>query len=251
MNDIQENMPLSGRTVVVAGATGGIGEGLTRALLHQGGTVVATGRSEERLASLADYAQDAGPGNLITHTVNVGDADSAAVRAQLSAYGSLDGAVITIGDWGSPQRTGILDTSDTEWQSMVASNLTSHFHALRALTPLLTREGALVHLSGFSAEIPYPHAALVGATNAAKKSLVRSLMAELNGAGPRIYELIIGPIRTRPRAAIGADSPGWFSAQDLGEHVGRLIAGDSPLAKEPLQYLITRAHGVRITSPQR
>ncbi|MET9914928.1 SDR family oxidoreductase [Streptomyces sp. NPDC006476] len=250
MNDIQGNLLLSGRTVVVAGATGGIGEGMTLALLRQGATVVATGRSEERLAGLAVYVKDAGEGTLITHTVDVGDADSESARAQLSAYGALDGAVIAIGDWGSPERTGILETSDAEWQSMIASNLTSHFHALRALTPLLSRGGALVHLSGFSAEIPYPFAALVGATNAAKKSLVSSLTAELGGAGPRVHELIIGPIRTRPRAAIGADSPGWFSAEDLGRHAGRLIAGDGSHTKDPLQYLVTRAHGVRTTPPK-
>jgi NADP-dependent 3-hydroxy acid dehydrogenase YdfG len=223
---------------------------MTLALLRQGATVVATGRSEERLASLADYATEAGSGTLITHAVNVGDADSESVRDQLSGYGVLDGAVVTIGDWGSPGRTAVLDTSDAEWQSMIDSNLTSHFHALRTLTPLLSRDGALVHLTGFSAEIPYPFAALVGATNAAKKSLVTSLMAELDGAGPRVYELVIGPIRTRPRAAIGADSPGWFSAEDLGRHAGRLVAGTGPHAADPLQYLITRAHGVRTTPPQ-
>ncbi|MBA4861115.1 SDR family oxidoreductase [Streptomyces sp. PSKA54] len=250
MSDIQEDRLLSGRTVLVAGATGGIGEGMTLALLRQGATVVATGRSEERLAGLADHVKEAGPGTLITRIVNVGDADSEKARAQLSPYGALDGAVVSIGDWGSPERTGILDISDREWEEMIASNLTSHFHALRALTPLLSREGALVHLSGFSADIPYPFAALVGATNAAKKSLVRSLDAELNGAGPRVYELIIGPIRTRPRAAIGADNPGWFSAEDLGRHAGRLIARSGPYADASLQYLITRAHGVRTTPPQ-
>ncbi|OAH11730.1 SDR family NAD(P)-dependent oxidoreductase [Streptomyces jeddahensis] len=250
MSEIQEDRLLSGRTVLVAGATGGIGEGMTLALLRQGATVVATGRSEERLAGLADHVKEAGPGTLITRTVNVGDADSEKVRAQLSPYGALDGAVVSIGDWGSPERTGILDISDREWEEMIASNLTSHFHALRALTPLLSPDGALVHLSGFSADIPYPFAALVGATNAAKKSLVRSLEAELGGRGPRVYELIIGPIRTRPRAAIGADNPGWFSAEDLGRHAGRLVAHSGPYADAPLQYLITRAHGVRTTPPQ-
>jgi NAD(P)-dependent dehydrogenase (short-subunit alcohol dehydrogenase family) len=235
--------------VLVAGATGGIGEGITLALLQQAANVVAVGRSQERLAKLAAYADGTGPGALITHTADVGTPGSKVVRDQLSQYGPLDGAVITIGDWGNPRRTGILEVPEAEWESMIAANLTSHFHALRALTPLLAPDGALVHLSGFSAEIPYPFAALVGATNAAKKSLVRSLTAELGDNGPRIYELIIGPIRTRPRAEMGADSPDWFSAEDLGVHTGQLIAGDGPYAQAPLQYLVTRAHGIRTTPP--
>ncbi|MFE9356020.1 hypothetical protein [Streptomyces olivaceoviridis] len=79
---------------------------------------------------------------------------------------------------------------------------------------------------------------------------MRSLTAELDGSGPRVYELVIGPIRTRPRAAIGADDPGWFSAEDLGGHAARLIAGDGPYAEAPLQYLITRVHGVRTSPPK-
>ncbi|MEV5956160.1 SDR family oxidoreductase [Streptomyces sp. NPDC051987] len=158
--------------------------------------------------------------------------------------------MITIGDWGSPERTGILDTSSGEWERMIAANLTSHFHALRTHTPLLKKDGALVHLSGCSPEIPYPFSALVKATNAAKKSLVRSLSAELDGSGPRVHELVIGPNCTRPRAAIGADNPGWFSAEDIGRHAARLIAGDGPYAEAPLQYLITRVQGVRTSPPQ-
>ncbi|MFF3909710.1 hypothetical protein ACFYZJ_27880 [Streptomyces sp. NPDC001848] len=92
-------------------------------------------------------------------------------------------------------------------------------------------------------------AGFVGATNAARKSLVRSLTTELDGSGPRVHELVTGPLRTRPRAAIGADHPGWFSAEALGRHAA-LIAGDGPYVEAPLRYLITRAQGVRTSPPQ-
>lgn len=242
--------PLTGRTVVVAGATGGIGEGVTLALLRAGATTVAVGRNATKLTALADYVGDTGPGRLVTAVADVGRADDTAVRAALAPFGPLHGAVVTIGDWGPGGRTGILDTSDQTWSQMIENNLTSHFHALRALVPLLSRDGALVHLSGLSAEVPYPFSALVGATNAAKESLARSLDAELGGAGPRIYELIIGPIRTRPRAALGTDDPGWSSAEELGAHAARLISGVGEIAEHPLQYLIRRADGVRVTSPR-
>ncbi|MFE2183700.1 hypothetical protein [Streptomyces sp. NPDC059455] len=72
----------------------------------------------------------------------------------------------------------------------------------------------------------------------------------MDGKGPRVYEPIIGPIRTRPRSAIGADSPEWFSAEDLGAHAGQLVAGSGPYSEASLQYLATRAHGIR-TAPLR
>ncbi|MEV6759548.1 SDR family oxidoreductase [Streptomyces sp. NPDC051105] len=242
---------LRGRSVLVVGATGGIGEGVTRALLALGATVVGAGRDPDRLGALADYAGGIGPGTLRTHLVDVSNPDSAAVRAQLAErYGQFDGAVLTVGNWGPPGRTSLLEVSDEVWDAMIADNLTSHFRALRAITPLLDPEGALVHLTGFSAEIPYPGNALVGATNAAKKSLLRTLTAELGGKGPRIHELVIGPIRTRPRAAMGADSPSWLGAEDLGRHAGELVAGRGPWSTEPLQYLLDRASGVLTELPR-
>lgn len=240
---------LQGRSVLVAGAAGGIGEGVTLALLRAGACVIATSRDQSRLDKLEQYAGSAGPGRLILREIDVSRPDSAAVQRDLvERHGQLDGVVISIGNWGPPGRSSILHTSDSTWTQMIADNLTSHFHALRALTPLLNPAGALVHLSGFSAEIPYPLAALVGMTNAAKKSLVRSLTAELDSRGPRVYELIIGPIRTRPRAALGADSPDWFSAEQLGDHIVALIAGSSAAAEYSLQYLLNRASGVQITA---
>ncbi|MFI7502409.1 SDR family NAD(P)-dependent oxidoreductase [Streptomyces sp. NPDC049687] len=237
--------------MLVVGASGGIGEGVTRALLTLGATVVAAGRSEARLNGLAEYAADAGPGILRPHVVDVSDPDSAAVRSALAQeYGTFDGAVLTLGNWGPQGRTGLLEVTDELWDTMIADNLSSHFRALRAVTPLLAPDGALVHFTGFSAELPYPGAALIGATNAAKKSLLRTLTAELDGKGPRIYELVIGPVRTRPRAAAGADSVSWLSGEDLGRHAGELIARRGPWTAEPLQYLLDRASGVLTMSPQ-
>ncbi len=119
---------LAGRTVLVAGATGGIGEGLTRALLRAGARVIATGRNLDRLAGLEQYAGRAGPGGLVAVEVEVSRPDSAAVRRELAdRFGRLDGVVIAIGNWGPAGRRGILDTSGETWAAMIADNFTSHF----------------------------------------------------------------------------------------------------------------------------
>ncbi|MFI1732257.1 hypothetical protein ACH40E_24230 [Streptomyces acidicola] len=49
----QPGTDLSGSTVLVVGGAGGVGEGVTRALLHPGATVVGTARTQSKLDDLA------------------------------------------------------------------------------------------------------------------------------------------------------------------------------------------------------
>ncbi len=83
-------MSAEGRTVVVAGATSSAGLAVARALIEGGARVVATGRSAERLSSLADAGAE----------VVVADAtsfsDMTAVAADL---GPVDGVIPLVGGW--------------------------------------------------------------------------------------------------------------------------------------------------------
>lgn len=237
----------SNRTVLVAGATGGIGEGVARALLRAGRPVVAVGRNAGRLDALRHHLADASTGRLFTLVGDLGGRDTGGLARSIAEHGPLAGAVVSIGAWGGGGP--LLELDDDAWDRGVADNLTSHFRALRTLVPLVDRRGALAHLSGLSADMPFPGAALVGATNAAKKSLVLSLAAERSGVGPRVYELILGPIRTRPRKAAGHDDPGWFAAEDVGRHALELIDGTGPGAGESLHYLVDRAGGISAGPP--
>ncbi|MBD0384669.1 SDR family oxidoreductase [Paenibacillus sedimenti] len=231
---------LSGKTIVVAGATGGIGEGITKLLLQHGAKVVALSRSEEKFESLRVYLSGVDTGNLITMQADL-DQDqegSYEVYQRLKErFGGFDGAVVTIGTWGNANRR-LIDVSDELWDQTIKDNLTSHFRTLRTLVPLLKTDGALIHLSGLSADGPYPGAGVIGLTNAAKKSLVLTMAAEHESTGPRIYELIIGPIRTRERVARGVARSNWYNPEDLGVFISELIQGDTEAAQKPLHYMI-------------
>lgn len=241
---------LTGRTVLVVGAAGGVGEGITRALLSADATVVAASRTKERLDALSEMLSDAGPGTLNQLVFDINDPDSGALTRHLvNAFGLLDGAVVAIGDWGTAGRRSIMETSNETWDAMIAANQTSQFRAFKSLVPALQSTGALVNLSGLSAEIPYPGSALIAATNAANKSLARTLAVELAQDGPRIYELILSVIRTRPRRESGIDNEDWYRAEDVGDHAARLIAGVGPFVNEPLQYLMGPKTGIQTATP--
>ncbi|MDQ0114872.1 SDR family oxidoreductase [Paenibacillus harenae] len=233
---------LFGKTIVVAGATGGIGEGVTKLLLQHGAKVVALSRNEEKLEQLRAYLSGVDTGNLITLKENL-DQDQAGSREVSDRlkeqFGHFDGAIVTIGNWGAANRS-LIDVSDELWEQAVQDNLTSHFRTLRTLVPLLKKDGALIHLSGLSADTPYPGAGIIGLTNAAKKSLVLTMAAEQGSIGPRIYELMIGPIRTRERVTRGIARSNWYDPEDLGVFMSELIQGDTEASQKPLHYMVQR-----------
>lgn len=134
----------------------------------------------------------------------------------------------------------LLEVSDELWEQAIQNNLTSHFRTLRLLVPLLKEDGSLVHFSGLSADAPYPGAGVIGLTNAAKKSLVLTMADEQERTGPKIYELIIGPIRTRERVEQGLARENWYDPGELGAFVTALILGNTEASQKSLHYLVQR-----------
>ena len=243
----QHGTDLSGKTVLVVGGAGGVGEGVTRALLADGATVVATARTRAKLDDLAVRVDAPG---LVLRPLEVMGADfGGTVDGLVDEHGLLDGAVIAIGDWGAQGRKGLLDHTDKEWEALVAANQTSVFRAYRALVPAIKPSGMVAQLNGFSADIPFPGAGGVAATAAATKSMTRTIAEEVGGLGPRVYEVILGVIRTRPRKLAGIDDLGWIPAADVGVHVAELVAGNAPLAGTVLHYFVDRDSGPRPTPP--
>lgn len=243
----QPGTDLTGRTVLVIGGAGGVGEGVTRAMLRAGATVIATARTESKLEDLAARTADA---NLNTHTLDLTGHDPAqTVAAIVERHGRLDGIVISTADWSRGGGKRIIDLTDAEWEAVIEQNQTSLFRAYRLLIPALAPSGAIIHINGFSAEIPYPPHGVGALTAAAGKSMTRTVAEELRGEGLRVYELILGVIRTRPRQLAGIDNEGWIPAADVGTHTAELVAGNSPLADSALQYFVSRNAGPSRTVP--
>lgn len=236
---------LRGKTVVVVGASGGVGEGVVRTLLADGATVIALGRSQERLARLADrFTEDSGPERLVTVALDATAADLDDQVARLATrFGSFDAVVVSVASWGDQGRKPALSLTDPEWRDLLADNLTVVFRLFRAFAPVTRHSGAILQLNGMSADLAFPGAAGVALSAAATKSLTRTIAAEVGAAGPRFYQLILGVVRTRARQAQGVDNRAWLDGEEVGAHVAALIAETTPLASSTVQYLTSKQDG--------
>lgn len=235
---------LDGKVVIVIGGSGGVGEGVVRTLIDDGATVIVTGRNESRLAALRTRIHSERPTRLFTEVLEAG-ADDLDARARLLAerYGLFDGVVIAVASWGDQGRKPALALTDAEWDDLIGDNLTSVFRLLRAFVPHTKRSGTVLQLNGMSADLPFPGAAGVALSAAATKSLTRTIAAELQGRGPRVYQILLGVVRTRARREAGIDDLGWLDGEEVGAHVSELVAGTSPLTDIALHYLVDKSVG--------
>lgn len=235
---------LTGKRVIVIGGSGGVGEGVVRTLLADGGTVVATGRDPGRLKELVSHLSEAGAERLATAQLDATAPDLDARVAEIAAeHGPFDGVVVSVASWGDQGRVPALSLGDAQWDRLLAENLTSVFRLFRAFVTVTRPTGTILQLNGLSADLAFPGAAGVALSAAATKSLTRTIAAEHAGRGPRFYQVILGVVRTRARQAVGVDDVHWLDGEEIGAHVASLVAGTSPLAGDTVHYLVDKGVG--------
>ena len=204
---------------VVTGASSGIGHALTRGLLDAGHAVVATGRSEERLAGLA---AGAGAGERLTTVVADAGywADTERVVAVCAdRYGRIDGVVANAG-YTVP---GDVRTADVSlWPAMVAVNVLGPAYLARAAAPHLEASGGRIVLIGSVAGHKNSPGNLYGATKWAVTGLAENLRMLFAPLGVGVSLVSPGAVDTEFYAAGTPDV--HIGADDLAETVRYVLA---------------------------
>jgi NAD(P)-dependent dehydrogenase (short-subunit alcohol dehydrogenase family) len=190
------DLDLTGRVAVVTAASKGIGLAVTRTLLAEGASVVATSRT--RSAEL-----DALDGDLVHVPADLMEpwAPAEVVNQAIAAFGRLD---ILVNNAGGPPpgaklpRLGFLDLTDADWHDMLEFNLLTAVRACRAAIPHLMqrREGAIVNVSSVHGRQPSAVNVDYGAAKAAMINLTKALSEEFGPLGVRVNGVCPGPVRT-------------------------------------------------------
>lgn len=168
-------MELKGRTILVTGASGGIGHHIAEELHARGARVVATGRDEERLHAVPATAH-------VTCDLRDAAATEGLVDRAEAAAGPLDGLVLCAG----VEHTGAYAAeSIAELEEIVRVNLTAPMILVRTALPGMLRRarGHVVGVSSISGRGPSPYLASYATTKAAIRELMASLRLEHRGTG--------------------------------------------------------------------
>jgi NAD(P)-dependent dehydrogenase (short-subunit alcohol dehydrogenase family) len=185
-------MTVSEGTVIVTGATCGIGRATVEAILARGGKVVAIARNEDALRALEASATD----RIRAMAVDLADVTrlpEAAKRA-IDAFGSVDGLVNCAGIARyEPVVTASLDSVEAQLRvNLVAPLLLSQAVAAH----LRGRGGSIVNVSSTLSEHVAPTTAVYAATKAALNTLTKGLALELAPDGVRVNAVLPGGVDT-------------------------------------------------------
>ena len=192
---------LSGKVVVIVGATSGMGLSAARACLAAGARVVGVGPPE---APADAIGVELGPSARLVR----GDARDpatarAAVRTAVDEFGTFDALYHVAGGSGRSFGDGALhEVSDAGWDETLRLNLTSVFYSDRAAVEQLRRqggEGCVLNMASVSAFSPSPrhfgtHA--YAAAKAAVIGLTRAAAARYAPDGIRFNALAPGLVET-------------------------------------------------------
>ncbi len=177
-------------TVLITGATAGIGEASVRAFADAGWHVVATGRRADRLEKLAGER---------VHTLSFDVRDDAARDGALASLPApfseidllINNAGLALGL--EPAQKASLDN----WQTMIDTNITALVSITHKLLPgLVARKGGIINLSSVAATYPYPGGNVYGATKAFVRQFTLNLRADLIGTGVRVTSIEPGMVET-------------------------------------------------------
>lgn len=231
---------LEGKIALIAGGTGGVGEGITQAFLQEGATVVVASRKKENLEKLRETIADSSTERFVPIVGDMSDTDSADnLRDQvLDKVGRLDAVVASLnGRWN--EDIPLTKTSLDDWKRMLDSNLTSHFIAARTFLPVLQRGSTYTLIGGGAADKAIPNYGLVCIPAAAEIMLTNILIEENKGSGVRINEVVLNSlIATRERPNDG--HPEWLTASEVGRYTAWLASDEASMVTGSIIRLYQR-----------
>ena len=180
------------KTVLITGATAGIGEESARRFSQAGWRVIATGRRGDRLRALADELGE----NCLPLETDMRDLDSFAALADLSApWGEIDLLINNAGF--APPMEPFQDAGLAVQTDAIHTNVTGLVELTRAVLPkLIDRKGAIINLSSVAASYPYRGGAVYGATKAFVRQFSLDLRCDLAGTGVRVTSIEPGMVET-------------------------------------------------------
>jgi 3-oxoacyl-[acyl-carrier protein] reductase len=187
---------LAGKKALVTGASRGIGAAIAKGLASAGADVALTFfNSPAQAEATADAIRGLG---VRGEAIRADAGDGEAVRAAVAlAHERLGGLHILVNNAGIFARQPLQDTTDDQFDRVMAVNLRGAYIAIKSAVPLLGRGGRIINLSStFGARVPAPGIGLYAISKFAVAGMTRAFARDLAPRGITVNAIQPGPIAT-------------------------------------------------------
>jgi NADP-dependent 3-hydroxy acid dehydrogenase YdfG len=191
------------KTILITGASSGIGEATARHLATLGHRIVLGARRTDRIAATAQEIQDAG-GQAIARELDVTGLESvkAFVDTAHRRFGRID---VLVNNAGVMPLSLMADLRVDEWNRMIDVNLRGVLNGIAAVLPIMDEQksGHIINIASVSAHRVDPTAAVYCAT----KYAVRALSEGLRQESRHLRVTVVSPGLTRTELFDGIGAP--------------------------------------------
>lgn len=220
-------MLLKDKTVIVTGGNSGIGEAIVLAAAAEGANIVIDYMAHpDETDSLVQRVEQAG-GHAVGVQADVSrSADlHAMVQKAVDTFGRLD---VLVNNAGIETRTSLLDTSESDFEKVLAINMKSAFFGSQAAAKQFIAQGdggLIINISSVHEDWPMPGNIAYCVSKGGIRMLARTAGVELGEHGIRMVNIAPGAVSTPINASTEAD-PEKLKRLDAAIPLGRMAHAD-------------------------
>jgi len=185
---------LKGKTVLITGASGGIGSELTREFAKAGAQIIVhyAGRKEPAQQLADEIVKGGGEAIILQADVRKSSDVKKLFDDGIAKFGKIDVVVNTAGIMITKL---IKDTTDEDVEAQFESNINGTYYILREATTKLANNGSVINFSTSNNRLMIPTYAAYAATKSAVETMSKIAAKEI-GRGIRVNSVSPGPVNT-------------------------------------------------------